>query len=316
MLEALKRARAHPSWFVFGLTIALFVGNVLILPRFAAPSGWMGTLAGFAPFALVAVASTPAILSGGGGIDISVAATMNLVNVVFVVALLPHGLGGVAVAVPLMLIIGATVGLCNGVVIAVLRYQPVIATISAFFIVSGISLQLATTPVPAPSSWIDQVGTFPWPLVLIGAPIATWMLLSRTAYLRNLLLVGSDPAAAFSAGISVSATTIIAYTLGGLFAAVAGIALTGVLRSADSSLALQYALIGIAAVVIGGTPLGGGRGSIVGSMVGAALLYLLQNLITELNVSQNWVQLVYGVVLMAAVLVASSVSRSRRMVRG
>jgi ribose transport system permease protein len=103
--------------------------------------------------------------------------------------------------------------------------------------------------------------------------------------------------------------SISAYALGGVIAAIAGIALTTVLRSADSSLALQYALIGVASVAIGGTALSGGRGGMTGSLLGAMTLYLLQNLLGELRISQNWVQLAYGFVLVAAVLASSRLAR-------
>jgi ribose transport system permease protein len=309
MRELLAASRRHSYWYVLLLAVALLIANIAVLPNFASPSGLVVTLAEFAPIALIAMANTPAILSGGGGIDISVAATMNLVNVLYVAVLLPRGLGGAGVSAVLLLLLGGGIGACNGIMVAVLRYQPVIATIASFFIIDGVSLAIATTPVSAGPNWTDHLAGFPWPLLLIGLPLAGWAVLRRTAYVRNLLLLGADPPAAFSAGIDTRVISISAYALGGVIAAIAGIALTTVLRSADSSLALQYALIGVASVAIGGTALSGGRGGMTGSLLGAMTLYLLQNLLGELRISQNWVQLAYGFVLVAAVLASSGLAR-------
>jgi ribose transport system permease protein len=258
MRELVQRLRSRSFGFVLVVVVALFVANAFALSDFLSPGTWMGTLGLFAPFALVAMANTPAIISGNGGIDISAAANMNFVNVLFVVVLLPHGLGRAEIAIPLLLIAGALVGLCNGVMVAVLRYQPVIATLAAYFILTGISLSLATNPVAAGQNWTNSFTSTPWPIVLIATPLVVWQVLARSAYVRNLLLVGSNGPAAFSAGIDVRTVTVVAYTLGGAFAALGGMALTSILRSADSSLALQYTLIGIAAVALGGTPFGGG----------------------------------------------------------
>src|SRR5881628_1084454 len=112
--------------FALGLVVVLLIANIVALPKFAAPSWWPQELAGFAPFALIAMASTPSVLSGGGGIDISLGPLMTLVNVVLVTGLLPHGLGSPFVAVPVLLLLGAAIGALNGFFVAVLRYQPVI----------------------------------------------------------------------------------------------------------------------------------------------------------------------------------------------
>ena len=131
MRELLAASRRHSYWYVLLLAVALLIANIAVLPNFASPSGLVVTLAEFAPIALIAMANTPAILSGGGGIDISVAATMNLVNVLYVAVLLPRGLGGAGVSAVLLLLLGGGIGACNGIMVAVLRYQPVIATIAS-----------------------------------------------------------------------------------------------------------------------------------------------------------------------------------------
>src|SRR5256885_1406970 len=112
--------------FALGLVVVLLIANIIALPKFASPSWWPQELAGFAPFAIIAMAGTPSVLSGGGGIDISVGPLMTLVNVVLVAGLLPHGLGSPWLAVPILLLLGAGVGAVNGFFVGVLRYQPVV----------------------------------------------------------------------------------------------------------------------------------------------------------------------------------------------
>ena len=102
---------------------------MLARSSFATPSSWPATLATFAPFALAAMASTPQILSGGGGIDISIGPLLNFVSIIIVAVLIPHGLGSAAVVIPIALGVGVGVGVINGVLVTVLRYQPVLATL-------------------------------------------------------------------------------------------------------------------------------------------------------------------------------------------
>ncbi len=213
--------------FAFALTlaVALLVAEAIAQPSFFDPGNASGELATFAPFAILAMASTPAILAGGGGIDLSVGPLATVVNCIFVIWLLPHGFGG-AVSVPVMLAIGAAVGAVNGVLVAILRYQPVIATLCALFILAGLADKIAPNPTPAPHSWMvhlaGNVAFLPGALLTIAFPLLVWLALRRTAFHRLLLSVGGDDAAAFSAGVDVTKVRIAAYSLGGLFAAARG----------------------------------------------------------------------------------------------
>lgn len=294
------------------LALSLLVANVIALPAFGAPGNWVDDLRLFAPFALVAMASTPAIISGGGGLDLSAGPLTTVVSVVLVVDLLPSSLGTPAIAIPIVLAIGATVGLVNGLLIVGLRYQPVIATLCTFLVLSGLALQLAPEPVTPAANWTSSLGgmlgPIPGPLLLIAGPLLVWLALRMTPYLRLLYAVGGNDAAAFSAGVNVAGVRIVAYVLDGLFAAVAGIALTVFLQTADATLSTQYTLVAIAAVVLGGTPIGGGRGGLLGSVVGASVIYLLQNFLSEIHVSSTWLQVVYGAVFLGGLVVGARVT--------
>jgi ribose transport system permease protein len=140
---------------------------------------------------------------------------------------------------------------------------------------------------------------------VIGAAVAIWLLLGRTTYHRALYAVGGNDATAFSAGVNVPATRVIAYAIGGLFAAFAGIALTALVQASEAGASASYALVGITAVALGGTPLYGGRGGMLGSALGATVLYLIQTFLGALSVAPEWLPVVYGGMLLVGVVVGS-----------
>lgn len=307
--------RARPWGFATALALVLLVANIIARSSFATPSSWPATLATFAPFALAAMASTPQILSGGGGIDISIGPLMNLVSIMIVAVLIPHGLGSAAVVIPIALGIGIGVGLINGMLVTVLRYQPVLATLCTLFVLEGASMKLLSQPQSGSTAWLahlgGKVGPIPGALILIVIAVLIWIALGRLPYLRTLYAAGGDDVASYSAGINVTAVRIIAYALGGLFAAFAGIALVAATQSADASQSIQYTLPALAAVAIGGTSLLGGRGSLAGSIAGAAIMFLIQTLLDSLAVSDLWLQLVYGALLIGAIVLSSTLAAPR-----
>jgi ribose transport system permease protein len=293
--------------FALLLAIALLITEIIVQPSFARPGNWAGELGVLAPFAILAMASTPSILSGGGGVDLSIGPLSTVVNCIFVTWLLPHGFGGAA-SVLILLAIGTAIGAISGVVVGVLRYQPVVATLCGFFILAGFAQKIAPNPVSLPDNWTSHlagsIGFFPGALITIAFPLIVWALLGRTSFHRTLYAVGGDDASAYSAGIDVVRVRIVAYALGGLFAAVGGIALTALIQTSSASVSSQYALIALAGVALGGTPIGGGRGGMVGSLLGAFCIYMLQQLLSSAGVAASYQQLVYGGLLMAGVLLS------------
>jgi ribose transport system permease protein len=302
--------RTRPFGFALLLSIALLAANVIADPHFGSPSSWPQELASFAPLAIVAMASTPSILSGGGGLDLSIGPLVIFCNVLLVHKFFPHGIDSAWTAVPLILLIGAAVGAVNGVLVAALRYQPVIATLCTFFILIGLNVKFGASPRPAPhGNWTTDLGDklwfFPGALITILVPAAIWLLLSRTSYHRQLYAVGGNQSTAFSAGVDVTATRIVAYSLGGLFAAVGGIALTALVQSSQAASSGQYTLIALAGVALGGTVLGGGRGGLLGSALGAFAIYLMQTFLSAVNVPPTWINVVYGGMLVTGVVVGA-----------
>jgi ribose transport system permease protein len=308
--RALRLLNRYTFSFALLLTLVLLIINLIRTPDF----GWTNQLANFAPLAIAAAASTPAIISGGGGFDLSISPTMVLTSGFFVMVLVPGGMGGYE-AVPVMLLLGAAVGLVNGLLIVWLRLLPVVVTLSTFFVLIGVNLKLVDAPESLRVTWMnDFAGTIagiPGAIFLIAVPLALWGLLGLTPYRRMLYAVGSNDAAAFSAGVRVDTVRVLAYTLGGLFAAIGGIAIIAVTSTANAGLSETYALQAIAAVALGGTSLWGGRGGIVGSLLGAASIYLLGNLLITLNANPSWLQVMYGAMLLVAVMLVGAAARSR-----
>ena len=307
--------RSRPYAFALVLFAALLIANIALQPSFAAPSNWPETLAIFAPFAIAALASTPAIMSGGGGIDISIGPLMTVIDMVIVAVLLPHGLGAPWVVVPLCLAIGAAVGAINGMLVTALRFQPVVATLCMNFILTGLATQIEGGSTPQGSTWwtndlANSFGPVPGGLISLAVVLAIWFALSRTAYLRNLYATGGDDATSFSAGVDVTRVRILAYTAGGLFAGVGGLALMAVLREGEASDATMYTLVALAAVALGGTAFTGKRGSFIGTLFGAGCMYLITNVLSVAHVPDTWTDAVYGGLLLFAVIFSAGLANA------
>jgi ribose transport system permease protein len=299
--------REYSFGFALLLTLTLLVLNLIESRNF----GWSEQLATFAPLAIAAMASTPAVISGGGGIDLTVSPLMFLTSGVFVSWLVPHDLGG-APAVPILLGVGAAVGALNGLLIILLRVPPVVVTLSMYFVLVGVDLKVTPDPASFSSSWVQQlagsVGPIPGALFTIGIPLVIWASLGVLPYRRALYAVGSSDATAFASGVNVALVRVAAYSLGGVLASIGGLALVGLVSSANASLASSYTLVAIAAVALGGTSFWGGRGGLIGSLFGAASIYLLQNVLTILQVDPSWLQVMYGATLVLAVVLGGIAS--------
>ncbi|MBE3064582.1 MAG: ABC transporter permease [Spirochaetes bacterium] len=275
--------------------------------------------------AILAVGQTLVILTSGidlsvgaiAAISASAASVLMTQRIVFLgMAIGPLGfLPGLLVA----LVIGALAGAINGLIITKGRIPDFIATLGTLTIFQGIAL-LVTGGLPVPShlTATDLKGRLPPQMIWMGAgdimgiPIAGliavfivvlgWLLLRYTVLGRSLFAVGGNKEAARVSGISIDKTKIITYLLSGLIAAVAGFVLAGRLNSANALMAGEENLRSVAAVVIGGTNLFGGEGSVFGSLIGAVLMGELANGLNLLNVSAFWQRIVQGFVIIVVVM--------------
>lgn len=257
--------------------------------------------------ALIAFGMTFVILTGG--IDLSVGSILALSSA-FVAGLMTDGTSAL-IAVLAGLIVGAVMGALNGMVISLGKVAPFIATLATMTIFRGLTLVYTDgKPITGLSQggWFELFGRgyfwiFPVPvLTMLIAFTVLYFILKKTTFGRYTYAIGGNEEAAKLMGIQVNKVKIMIYSLSGLMAALAGIILTSRLNSAQPTAGTSYELDAIAAVVLGGTSLSGGRGWIVGTLIGALIIGTLNNGLNLLGVSSFFQLVVKGLVILFAVL--------------
>lgn len=256
-----------------------------------------------AALAAVSFGQTFAILTAG--LDLSVGAIVALVSIVGALVMREHG---VAPGVVAALATGAAVGLVNGFVVTRLKVFPFIATLAMMSIVAGLALSLsagvAVTGVPDAFSSMAYARTFgiPVPVLIAVAVLAICIVVLRFTKLgRRIYAVGGNEEAARLSGISIDTVKMAAYVLSGFCAAVGSLILTARVASGQPSLGVTLPLESVAAVVLGGVSLFGGRGSVVGVAFGVLFISILSNGLNLLNVPSYTQMMVIGAALILAV---------------
>jgi ribose transport system permease protein len=314
----IRRFLGGESYAIGGAAIAvmLFIANVVMQHSFISPSTWAATLALASPFIVTGLAQTPPLLTGNGGLDLSVGPMAGFVAVLTAGVFTPHGLGSPELLIPLALGFGLAAGALNGVLIAYLRLPPIIATLGSYLFYTGMASEVLPTPGGMVPGWlVHVVGTYgPVPGVLIVFVLiaAAWIGLSRTSYLRNLLGVGGDERAAYTAGVNVAAVRLWAYAIAGLLSALAGLLLAASLNSGDATIGPEFTISSVAAVALGGVSFAGGRGGLLGAGLGGASYYMIQNLLTVSGVSVFELNIADGVILIAALAIGAQIELLRR----
>lgn len=297
-----RRLRPDPS-SVFGvsLLVILLIVNLATTASSFSPSNLPETLGLATPMIIAAFAVTPTLLVGNGGIDLSVGPLMGLVNVLVV-----HNVIGVAgisdpvIVVAAALGAGLIVGLVNGLLVAYMRIEPIVATLGTYLVCSGLALSLLSTPGGSVPNWLGDLAAGA-SVVTVLVVLGGWWLFTRLPVYEQLMATAGDERAAFTSGIDTARIRVVAYALGGVIAGIGGLALAAALGSADPTVGPSYTLTGIAAAAFGGISLAGGHGGMRRALVGAVAIFLLQNVLTYLNVSPFLLEVAYGAVLVAAV---------------
>ncbi|MBL0407171.1 ABC transporter permease [Microvirga aerilata] len=304
------RLARHRGLIVAIVTFLICLGAVRALSGGTLGYYELSNLAtGGATLAIAALGQTVVVLSGG--FDLSAAAVISLVNVT-----LAGNMGDSTSSMLLWSVIGigigAAAGAFNGVFIALLRLQPIVVTLATMFILQGITLLVMDKPggqVPAEFSqlFVGEAlpGILPMPVVLLGLLLLAWLLLKNMMIGKAIYAVGSDRDAARAAGIDVRRSEFFVYVLAGGLYGLAGIFITAQTGSGDPLVGNPLLLQMFAAIVVGGTLLGGGRGGLVGTVFGAYVLMLVVNILLVLNVPAFYSSIVEGVILILAVLGAS-----------
>jgi len=255
---------------------------------------------------ILAVGMTYAIITGG--IDLSVGAVMALAGTV-AAGLMVGGMNG-ALAIGIGLLIAIAFGLANGALVAYARMPPIIVTLATMGIARGLALiYTGGYPIAGLPHWIRFFGS--GTILGIQAPIVimlvvyliAWVLLEHTAFGRYVFAIGGNEHATRLSGVRVPVYKMLVYTLGGATMGIAGIVLTSRLMSGQPNAGVGFEMDAIAAVVLGGTSIAGGRGSIIGTLLGAMLLGVLNNGLNMMGIDPYVQNVIKGAIILLAIYI-------------
>jgi ribose transport system permease protein len=305
------------AW-TLGLVVFFFllVGFTRMIQPTYGVTGVQGLAISVLPLALAAVAQAVVVISGG--IDLSVGSMMALTSVVAAVLMKGQPEAFAVAVVVGVLVLGLILGAINGTVVVLTRVPDIVITLAMSFVWAGCALLILGTPGGGSAQWLRDLvlGSFgnEWipkaAVVLIVIVALIWLPIRRSRVGLSIYAVGSNSLAAFRSGVSVGRTKVIAYTLTGLFSALAGLSLT-----ASTGIATPvpgpYTLLSVAAVVLGGVSLAGGRGGVFGPIVGVMILSLLRTDMTFLRLNTNLATVAQGAILIGVVMIGSLIQMRR-----
>ena len=314
--KSLFQSNATQKVLAFASLILMFIVFSLASPNFLNFDNFVGILLSTAVNGVLAVGVTFVIITSG--IDLSIGSVMTFSAVMTGVFItnwklpVPVGvLGGLAA--------GALCGFTSGTFISRMKIPPFIATLGMMMVAKGLSLVISgLKPIyfmDTPSFNMISMSTV-WGiptavLIFFGSAIIASLILTKTVLGRYTFALGSNEEAARLSGISVKAWKIAIYSLGGLFSGLAGVLMASRINSAQPALGAGYELEAIAAVVIGGTSLSGGEGTILGTVIGAFVMSVLTNGLRILSIPQEWQTVVIGGIVILAVY-ADIIRRGRQ----
>jgi len=311
--SGLRITGAFHRLLAFSGLIALVVVFSIASPNFLQTANILAVLQATSVNGVLAIAATLVIITGG--IDLSVGTMMTFCAVIAGVLLTFSGLP-LPIGVVGAILAGTASGLVSGTIIAKLKVPPFIATLGMMLILKGLSLVISgTRPIYfndtpgfnqiALGSFVGQiVPAVPIPngvMILFIVAIVISFVLSKTALGRYTFALGSNEEAVRLSGVNVDRWKIAVYALAGSVVGIAGILIASRLNSAQPALGQGYELDAIAAVVIGGTSLSGGRGTVLGTLIGALIISVLANGLRILSVAQEWQTVVTGCIIILAV---------------
>ncbi len=300
-----------------GFLILLLAFTKFIQPSYGV-TGVQGLANSVLPLALAAAGQAIVVISGG--IDLSIGAIMALTSVVAAV-LMKDQSDAVSLAVVVgVLGLGLLVGAINGTVVVLTKVPDIVVTLAMSFVWAGCTLLVLRAPGGGAARWLKDlvVGSIgsEWvpraAIVLVAVVAIIWIPVRRSRLGLSFYAIGSNRLAAFRSGVSVGRTKILAYATMGLFAALGGLSLTAS-TGIGTPVPGPYTLLSVAAIVLGGVSLAGGRGGLFGPIVAVVILQLIRTDMTFLNVNTNLATVLQGVILIGVVMVGSliQIRRSR-----
>ena len=306
------------------LFIVLFVVTRMIQPSYGA--GDFGSLVrAVLPYAFAVAAQTVVVIAGG--IDLSVASMMALTSVTAASMMAGASEEYALFVVPFVLALGFVLGAVNGILIVVTRVPDIVVTLATLFVLQGAALLVLDAPGGAVAEWLKNliVGTLPVPgipdsvdawipkalVLLIVLLCIVWIPLKRSRLGLSIYAIGSDQLAAFRSGVPVARTKILAYAIGGLFGAMGGLSLT-MSTGIGAPIPGPYLMASVAAVVLGGVVLGGGKGGLLGPIIAVFILRLVRTDLTLLAIDPNVTAIVEGTIMVAVVMFGAFIAMRSR----
>ncbi len=311
--DRLARAMGGDAWTI-GLAVvfvALFVFTLILRPAYGLEALAVASL----PVAFAAAGQAIVVISGG--IDLSIGSVIALTNVISAVLLLNAPELSVPIVV-VVLIIGILIGLVNGALVVISRVPDIVVTLSMLFVWAGAALLVLSTPGGDSVQWLDDLidegivlEAVPRALVVMLVVVGVvWIPLRRSRLGLSLYAIGSNQLAAFRSGVNVARTRVISYAFAGFFAALGGLALTAS-TGVGQPVPGPYLLLSVAAIVIGGVSLAGGRGGLLGPIIGIFILGLIRADLLFLGVESAYSTVIQGVIMVVVVMLGAYVTLRR-----
>jgi simple sugar transport system permease protein len=308
-----------PTFAAVAILIVILVLARLKFERFLSPSNLSSLLLDNAALLILAVGMTFVIITGG--IDLSVGSVMAFTGI-WLADLLAGGMSA-AVAIPLTLVAGALIGLLIGVLVQYFDVQPFIASLAGLFLARGLTYIVSTHSIKVENEavlwlqttrfhfghwYITPTGIIALLVVVIGAFVMQFTRFGRTVY-----AVGGNEQSARLMGLSVARVKVAVYVISGVCGALAGLVFTAYSAGGYPRIGIGWELDAIAAVVIGGTVLTGGRGYVLGSMVGVLVFSTINAVINFMGANQAWTRIIVGLLLLVFIVVQRAiVARAER----
>jgi ribose transport system permease protein len=302
------------------LGLVAFLAILLVFTKIIQPSydarGIESLAISVLPLALAAAAQAVIVISGG--IDLSIGSMMALTSVVAASNMDGQSEGYAAGVVIGVLVLGLVLGAINGALVVVTRVPDIVVTLALSFVWAGFALLVLRTPGGGSAEWLralmDGSLLIEWipkaAVVLLILVAVIWLPIQRSKLGLSLYAVGSNQLAAFRSGVSIGRTKFFAYVIGGLFAALAGLTLTAT-TGIGTPVPGPYTLLSVAAIVLGGVSLAGGRGGLFGPMVAVVILSLLRTDMTFLRLNTNLATVAQGVILVGVVMLGTFIAYKR-----
>lgn len=304
------------------LLFILLVIAVLRSPNLVTSAGIGSAIIILTPLALATYALMSVAIAGRGTVDLSVGPLIGFINVTLVtffengsfdspLAFFAYGIG-----------VGIAYHLIMALIIIYVRVQPIIVALSGYLALSGINLVIMARPGGSAPDWM-----MPWglgtsiltpTLAILVLTTAAWMIFARSAFFSHLKLMGADERSAYTAGVRITIVRIGAHVIAGIFSGLSAITFTALIGSGDPTQGTTYTLIAVTALVLGGTSLAGGRGGVIGSLLGAVNIFLIGYVLSTFSFGavQGFVtDLAYGIILVLSLLLTLALPWIQRKVR-